>query len=96
MRGPIFASRRRNTHAVRSTSSHFRVRISSDRQPVSINRWILVRRGPDKAQETPQFVQLKRASQRHTEEVAEHGGDTEVHVLPEPIEPAIGRIVTEH
>ena len=40
MRGPVFVSRNRNTRAVRSTSSHLRVRISSDRQPVRISRRI--------------------------------------------------------
>ena len=40
MRGPVFESRNRSTRAVRSTSSHFRLRISSDRHPVSISRRI--------------------------------------------------------
>ena len=38
MRAPVLASRNRNSPAVRSTSSHRRVRISLSRHPVSIKR----------------------------------------------------------
>src|SRR6185437_11200993 len=58
-------------------------------------RPVLFRRRAHEAQETPQLVKLEGARKRQVEKIAEHGGDPQIHILPQAVEGTVSRIIAE-